>query len=147
MKSFFSLSFIWLITIIFSVVWTFENPEKIGKIKSEFKKNKKVEVSNVNNNVKNIIANSFTVEASQVLKIENKTAFVIYPKNEQKFNISKLKIYTQRGFVIENLNSTKLNLPEHFTLQRNGGIKTIISLNDKKIALISGSQKIVFLHL
>ena len=144
MKSFFSLSFLWLITIIISVVWTFENPDKIGKIKSEFKKNKKVEVSNVDKNVKNIIANSFTVEASLVLKVEDKTAFVIYPKNELEFNASKLKIYTQRGFVVSNLNSKKLNLPEYFTLQRNGGVKTIISLNDEKIALITGSEKNCF---
>jgi hypothetical protein len=144
MKLYFSLIFLWLITIIISVVWTFENPDKIGKIKSEFKKNKKVEISDVDINVKNIIANSFTVEASQVLKVADKTAFVIYPKGEQEFNASKLKIYTQRGFVINNFNSKKLNLPDYFTLQRNGGVKTIISLNDKKIALISGSEKNCF---
>ena len=31
--------FLWFVTIIYAVVWTFENPEKIEKIKSEFKKN------------------------------------------------------------------------------------------------------------
>ena len=33
---------LWIFTIIFSIVWTFENPEKIEKIKSNFKKNKKI---------------------------------------------------------------------------------------------------------
>ena len=141
MKSLFSLIFIWLITIIVSIIWTFENPEKIEKIKSNFKKNKKIEVSKVDKNFKNVIANSFTVEYSQVLKLEDKTAFVIHPKNIKNFDISKLKIYTQRGFVINDLELKKLNLPEYFTLQRNGGVKTIISLNNEKIALISGNEK------
>ena len=140
MKSLLSFFFFWLITIIFSIIWTFENPEKIEKIKSEFKKNKKVEVVKVGENFKNIIANSFTLEISQLLKISDKTAFMVYPKNLKDFDISNLKIYTQKGFVVSNLNSEKLNLPKYFTLQRNGGVKTIISLEDKKIALISGSE-------
>jgi len=144
MKSLLSFFLIWLITIIFAIVWTFENPDKIEKIKSEFKKDKKIEVSKVNKNFKNFIANSFTVEVSQVLKIEDKTAFIIHPKNEKNFDISKLKIYMQRGFVVNKLNPEKLNLPNYFTLQRNGGIKTIISLKDEKIALISGSENNCF---
>ena len=37
-----------MVAIIYAIVWTFENPEKIEKIKSEFKKNEKVETSNFN---------------------------------------------------------------------------------------------------
>tara|TARA_B110000914_G_scaffold209388_1_gene207676 strand:- start:308 stop:1564 length:1257 start_codon:yes stop_codon:yes gene_type:complete len=144
MKSIISLFFLWIITIIFSIIWTFENPEKIEKIKSDFKKNEKTIISTVEKNSKNIIANSFTVAVEQVLEVSDKTAFIIYPKNEKKFDISKLEIYTQKGFLINNLKSKKLNLPEYFTLQRNGGIKTIISLMDKKIALISGNEKNCF---
>ena len=144
MKYFLSLLFLWIFTILLSVVWTFENPDKIEKIKSEFKKDKINEVSKVDNNSKNIIANSFTVEVSQVLKVEDKTAFVIHPGKKKNFDISKLEIFTQRGFVINNFNSKKLKLPDYFTLQRNGGVKTIISLNDERIALISGNEKKCF---
>ena len=33
---FFFISSLWFVTIIYAVIWTFENPEKIEKIKSEF---------------------------------------------------------------------------------------------------------------
>ena len=47
---------------------------------------------------------------------------------------------------LKNLKSEKINLPKYFTLQRNGGVKTIISFNDKKIALISSNAlSVVFL--
>jgi len=144
MKTFLSLFFFWIFTILLSMVWTFENPDRIEKIKSEFKKNKEIEVSKVDSNIRNITANAFTVEVSQVLKIEDKTAFVIHPGKEKNFDISNLEIFTQRGFIINNFNLKKLKLPNYFTLQRNGGVKTIISLNDEKIALISGSEKKCF---
>ena len=144
MKAKFFVLFLWMASIIFSILWTFENPEKIEKIKSNFKKNEKTTISKVEKNSKNILANSFTVEFEQILEVSEKTAFLIYPKNEKKFDTSKLEIYTQNGFLISGLNSKKLNLPKYFTLQRNGGIKTIISLMDHKIALISGNDKNCF---
>ena len=144
MKSFFFLPLLWIFTILLSIVWTFENPDKIEKIKNRFKKDKKIEVSKVDMNSKDIVANSFTVSVSQVLKVEDKTAFVIYDGKEKNFDISKLEIFTQRGFVINNFNLKKLKLPKYFTLQRNGGVKTIISLNDERIALISGNEKKCF---
>ena len=144
MKSFFFLPLLWIFTILLSIVWTFENPDKIEKIKNRFKKDKKIEVSKVDMNSKDIVANSFTVSVSRVLKVEDKTAFVIHPAKEKNFDISKLEIFTQRGFVINNFNLKKLKLPKYFTLQRNGGVKTIISLNDERIALISGNEKKCF---
>ena len=144
MKSFFFLPLLWIFTILISIVWTFENPDKIEKLKNIFKKDKKIEVSKVDINSKDIVANSFTVSVSQVLKVEDKTAFVIHPGKEKNFDISKLEIYTQRGFIINNFNLKKLKLPKYFTLQRNGGVKTIISLNDERIALISGNEKKCF---
>ena len=144
MKTFLSLFFFWIFTILLSIVWTFENQDRIEKIKSEFKKDKEIEVSKVDNNSRNITGNAFTVEVSQVLKIEDKTAFVIHPGKEKNFDTSNLEIFTQRGFIINNFNLKKLKLPNYFTLQRNGGVKTIISLNNEKIALISGSEKKCF---
>ena len=67
MKKYFFL-FLWFLTIIFTAVWTFENPEKIEKIKSEFKKNEKIETEVVESKGINISANSFTLKLSQILK-------------------------------------------------------------------------------
>jgi hypothetical protein len=143
-KSFLSLFLLWLITIIISVIWSFENPEKVEKIKSNFKKQEKTKVFKVEGVSKDIIANSFNVQVSQVLELEDKTAFVIHPNLKKQFNLSELKIYTQKGFLIQNLKSEKLNLPKYFSLQRNGGIKTIISTDKGEIALISGSENECF---
>ena len=61
-KSF--LFFLWFVSIIYAVIWTFENPEKIEKIKSEFKKNEKPENKIVTGKVKKISANSFAIKLS-----------------------------------------------------------------------------------
>ena len=134
------ISSLWFATIIYAVIWTFENPEKIEKIKSEFKKNKKVETKIVSSNGKNIWANSFTINLTQVLENTSKTAFVTYPNNIQKFNPLNLTIFTQSGFEINGKNSKKINLPDYFTLQRNGGIKPVFYLEENAFALISGSE-------
>ena len=132
--------FLWFVTIIFTSIWTFENPEKIEKIKSEFKKNKKIETKLVKSNVINISANSFTVKLSQILENNSKTAFITYPSNIEKFDPSNLTIFTQSGMKIKKNNSIKLNLPNYFTLQRNGGVKTIFYFKEKTFALISGNE-------
>ena len=131
---------LWIFTIIFSIVWTFENPEKIEKIKSNFKKNKKPEISKSQELTESVIANSYKVSFTRILELTNKTAFVSYPKNLAKLNIEELNIYTQNGYLIKNFDSKKLNLPKSFTLQRNGGVKTIFYFEDKTFALISGSE-------
>ena len=118
------------------MIWAFENPEKIEKIKKDFKKNKKIESVTT--------ANSFDVSFSKVLNLDDKTAFLIYPEKNKKFNISNLTIYTQTGFVINSGITKKLNLPKYFTPQRNGGIKTIISTEKDSFALISGNKKDCF---
>jgi hypothetical protein len=137
---FFFLFFIWFVSIIYAIVWTFENPEKIEKIKSEFKKNKKTETKVIITDSKIILANSFSIALSQVLENTSKTAFVTYPDNIKKFDPLNLTIFTQTGFEINKNEPKKINLPNYFTLQRNGGIKTIFYLEEKAFALISGSE-------
>jgi len=132
--------FLWFVTIIFTAIWTFENPEKIEKIKSEFKKNKKIETKLITNKGVDIIANSFTLKLSQVLENNIKTAFVTYPDNIKKFNPQNLTIFSQTGMKIQRNRSEKINLPSYFTLQRNGGVKTIFYFEEKSFALISGSE-------
>tara|TARA_B100000767_G_C19709051_1_gene511890 strand:+ start:66 stop:1319 length:1254 start_codon:yes stop_codon:yes gene_type:complete len=138
MKYFFL--FLWFVTIIYTAIWTFENPEKIEKIKSEFKKNKKVETQLVSSEGVSVAANSFTVKLSQVLENNSKTAFVTYPNNIKKFDPLNLTIFTQTGMKIQRNDSKKINLPNYFTLQRNGGVKTIFYFEEKTFALISGSE-------
>ena len=132
--------FLWVVSIIYAVVWTFENPEKIEKFKSEFKKNEKAEIKVITAESKKIFANSFSIDLSQVLENTSKTAFVTYPKDIKKFNPLNLTIFTQTGFEINRSESKKINLPNYFTLQRNGGIKTIFHLEENAFALISGSE-------
>ena len=134
---------VWFLSIIMSILWTFENPEKIEKIKSYFKKKNITEAKISNEPLKEVTANSFNVNFNKVLEINDKTAFVIH-KNGKKFNTQDLEIYTQSGTFIKNLKSKRIKLPDHFTLQRNGGIKTIISHKGKRIALISSSEKDCF---
>ena len=137
-KIFFLL--LWFVTIVYTAIWTFENPEKIEKIKSEFKKGKKVETKVVSSKSKNISANAFTVKLTQVLENSSKTAFVTYPNNIKKFDPLNLTIFTQTGMKIQRNKSNKINLPNYFTLQRNGGVKTIFYFKEKAFALISGSE-------
>jgi hypothetical protein len=144
MKKNIAITCVWIFSIIFSVLWTFENPEKIEKIKSNFKKNKKPEISKSQELTESVIANSYKVSFTRILELTNKTAFVSYPKNLAKLNIEELNIYTQNGYLIKNFDSKKLNLPKSFTLQRNGGVKTIISIENKKLALISATKSNCF---
>ena len=134
----------WLLSILISVIWSYENPEKIEILKNNFKKNKSPQIKNVDTKKLEFTANSFEVNLEKIIDFKEKTAFIIYPKNEIKFNKEKLKIFSQNGYFIENFKQKKLNLPEYFTLQRNGGVKTIISVEDKKIALISGKENSCF---
>ena len=138
----FLIVLLWLFSILFSIIWTYENPEKIEKIKSNFKKKQLSEVSVIEENSKNIVANSFNLEIKKILSIEGKIAFII--NNADKFDAKNLEIYTQTGNLIKNLKTEKLDLPKHFTLQRNGGVKTIISFEGKRIALMSSSEKDCF---
>ena len=131
---------VWLVSIIYSIIWTFENPEKIERVKNIFKKNSEPKIEIIEDTQKKVIANSFTVNFTKILDFEDKTAFIIYPNNLDNFDKKNLNIYTQNGYVINNLESKKLNLPKNFTLQRNGGVKTIISINGKKLALITANE-------
>ena len=92
---------LWLVSILFAIVWTFENPEKIEKIKSNFKKKQLSDVSVVDEDATNIQANSFNLEVKKMLSIEGKTAFVINQKDN--FDIKNLEIFTQTGNLIKNL--------------------------------------------
>ena len=140
MKKFLSIVFFWIITIFLSIIWTYENPEKIEKVKNIFKKNEIVVIEKIETDSKLFISNSFNLLVSKEILLKNKTAFITHPLNEE-FDPKKLNIYTQNGFKISNFTNQKLKLPDNFTLERNGGVKTIVSVKEKNIALISAVEK------
>ena len=125
---------IWFLTIVFASFWGYENPEKVEILKSYFKKNTPPKINREKNIYEKVIANSFTVEFSKVVSLSEKTAFIVNDKNFSKFDESLIKIYTQNGYVIDGLKPKKLKLPSSFTLQRNGGVKTVFFHNGKGFA-------------
>ena len=139
-KNFFILLIIWIISLLGVSIWTFENPDKIELIKNIYKKNKspivELEVTTENQ----IISNSFIVTFKKIMSLSHKTAFISYKDRNKIFNVNSLNIYTQNGFLISKQNTKKLKLPKTFTLQRNGGVKTIIYNENKEFALISNNK-------
>jgi len=142
-KKYFKFFFIisaFLITFLYASIWGYENPESIEKAKSYFKKNKTPKIIVEDSDVKEIPANSYSVELKKVFSLSEKTAFIINDNNFSEFNKSLIKIYTQNGYLIENSISKKLNLPKNFTLQRNGGLKNIFSYKKNLFAFISAFE-------
>jgi len=140
MKKIILISSIWLISIITSIIWTYENPERIEVVKNYFKKNKNIKIDTKKINEKIIIANSFSINLNKIISLSEKTAFVTHPNNKE-FNPENLVVYSQNGFILKKLQSKKLNLPSTFTLQRNGGIKTVFFLGEKGFVFLSSMEK------
>ena len=101
---------LWLISLIFVTIWTYENPENIEYLKNYIKKNKEIKAEKIDPNEEKIVANSFLVKLSKIVSLSEKTAFIFYPDKEEQFDPKKLVIYSQNGFVMKNLKSTKINL-------------------------------------
>jgi len=140
MKKFVILLAVITLSLLLGAIWGYSNPEKIEIFKSFFKQKTKPVITSVSDNIKTVRANSFSVSISEIVTISQKTAFVIYDENHSIFDKKKLKIYTQNGYLIENFESTKINLPKSFTMQRNGGVKTVFTQNNKQFALISSTK-------
>ena len=122
------LLLLWILTIIFTSVWIYENPETVRIVKNYLKKNKIVK------------ANSFNVKIDKIISLSKRTAFILYEENLSKLDLSRVKIFTHDGYVIENSKFQKLNLPDSFTMEKNGGLKTVFFNEGKSYGLIS-SQK------
>lgn len=136
MKNFLIIIF-WIISIIIASLYTYENPETVEGIKSYFDKKKEPEIEIEKTEKYKVLANSFSVEFSQTISLSEKTSFIIYDKKESTFDVNSLIIYTQNGYVAKNLKFKKINLPNTFTMQRNGGVKTIFVYKKNVFALIS----------
>jgi Glucose/sorbosone dehydrogenases len=140
MKRIAIISLLWIISLLFAVIWSYENPENIEYFKNYIKKNKEIKAEKVDSAEEKIIANSFLVKLSQIISLSEKTAFVVYPDKKLKFDPKNLIIYSQNGFIMKNLKSEKLNLPREFTLQRNGGVKTVFFSESESYAFLSAKK-------
>ena len=132
---------LWLISVIFVAIWTYENPENIEYFKNYIKKNKEIKAEKIDPNEEKILANSFLVKLSKIVSLTEKTAFILYPDTEEQFDPKNLVVYSQNGFVMKNFKSAKINLPNEFTLQRNGGLKTVIFTEDNSFGFLSAKKK------
>ena len=136
----YTVFFLWFLSIIGSIIWSYENPEKVEILKDFFKKKQHPKIEIANDTSEKFTANAYDVNLIKIIDLKEKTAFLTYPINERIFNKDNLKIYTQNGYLLENFEQKRLSLPSYFTLQRNGGVKTIISIENHSIALISGYE-------
>ena len=138
MRKIFLIFLLWLISTILIIIYVNENPENIEKIKNYFSKDKVPElILDDGSEIQRQPSNSFIIEFQKVVSLSEKTAFIVHDENIQDFNKNSLKIYTQNGYVTNNLKFEKLNLPKVFTTEKNGGVKTIFIYNNNEFALIS----------
>ena len=129
--------FTWVLTLIITIVYTYENPDKIDTIKNYFEIDKKPETKFAENSILTMAGNSFIVSVSKEYSFTGRTAFAMHEENNADFNPDFLKIYMQDGRLLHKTQSTKLNLPVSFTENKNGGIKSIFIYNQNEFALIS----------
>ena len=129
--------FVWILSLIFTIIYFHENPELVEKIKKYFKNDKNILIAQQEGEIFRKPGNSFLVEISEVLSFSEKTAFVNHDEENLNFDTEKLIIYFQNGYYLKNSNIEKINLPKSFTTEKNGGVKAIFIYKGKKFALIS----------
>jgi hypothetical protein len=129
--------FIWIVSLIFTIIYFHENPELVEKIKKYFKNDKNLLIAQQEGEIFRKPGNSFLVEVSEVLSFSEKTAFVIHDKEILNFDTDNLIIYFQNGYYSKDSNVEKINLPKSFTTEKNGGVKGIFIYKDKQFAFIS----------
>ena len=105
----------WLLSLIIISIYVNENPGKIEIIKDYFSKEKIPVLALDDGEIQRQPGNSFLIEFQKVVSLSEKTAFNVHDENTQDFDENSLKIYTQNGYVTNNLKFEKLNLPKVFT--------------------------------
>ena len=119
--------FVFFIIILISMLWAYENKDKIDSLKGKLKKFKKQSYS-VEKSVEEIInveANAFNIEVTKLFDLKNKTSFILSETNKNKFNLNDVKVYLQNGYVVSKEKNEQLKLNNNYTLEFNGGLKSI----------------------
>ena len=128
---------IWLVSLIITSIFTYENPEVIDFIKKSIEKRLPSKIKFEQGPSNRSVGNSFVVEFSQEISFSKRTAFIVHDKNVLNFNENSLKIYYQSGYLFENSKLEKINLPNVYTERKNGGVKTIFIHKNNEFGLIS----------
>lgn len=152
MKKTINKFFILLIIILISIFAGYENQnlvevpkkyinytlKKIGLKDSFVNKNlnndKLNKLENEKEDFKELSANSFSLILSKVKSYSGKTASLIISNNNNKVDY---EIFTKNGLLIKNENISEINLPISFYNERDGGVKSVFTINDEYFALIS----------
>ncbi len=140
MKKYFLFSIVWILSIFFAILYSFENPELVEKIKTNFEKNKKPKIETQTSNILKTPGNSFILEFSNLLSTDKKTSFLYYDGDNLNFDKNNIYIYYQNGFFFKNGVLKKLNLPKNFTTKKNGGLKSVFIYKKNKFGLISSNN-------
>ena len=139
MKKNFLFFLIWVVSVTISILYTYEHPETIDYIKNKIKNVKNPEFIEKEDYLISV-GNSFILEFSKEISTEKKTSFVLYDEKKKDFKKDILEIYFQNGYLFKNGKLEKLNLPENFTEDRNGGLKSIFIYKKNKFGLISSLE-------
>ena len=111
-----SLILIWLLSLIAISIYVNENPEKIEIVENYFNKDKIPAINlDAGGEIQRQPGNSFIIEFQKVVSLSEKTAFIVHDENIKDFDKNSLKIYTQNGYVTNNLKFEKLNLRKEIT--------------------------------
>jgi len=136
----------WLISLLASIIWAYENPDKI----TEFKDKLKIytpehefieEKNNLNNNKEVFKSNHFVLNVTKIASISSKTTFLLNNSIDKKFDINDVSIFTQEGFDLKKNDAVKLKINKNFTNDFNGGLKTIFFVNKEIFGLTSSSDR------
>jgi len=146
MKKIIFKSLLFLLIISIGIFAGYENPQlveipkknikyflkKIGLVESFIPKQQESTKEELNQKDSlELFANSFSLELKKIISLKGKTASIIFDEN------SNFKIFTQDGLELTKNEKKEINLPIDFTLENEGGVKSVFFVNNDYHALIS----------
>ena len=128
----------WLFSLVAISLYVYENPEKIENIKNYFSKDKTPEIIlDDGGEIQRQPGNSFIIEFQKVISLSEKTSFIVHDDNILNFDKNSLKIYTQNGYVTNNLKFENLIYQNFLLLKKMGVSKLFFIYNNYEFGLIS----------
>ena len=134
MKKIIFKSLLFLLIISIGIFAGYENPQlveipkknikyflkKIGLVESFIPKQQESTKEELNQKDSlELFANSFSLELKKIISLKGKTASIIFDEN------SNFKIFTQDGLELTKNEKKEINLPIDFTLENEGGVKSV----------------------
>ena len=146
MRKIIFIIFGWLISLLISIIWAYENPDKITEFKDKLKlyipEHEFIEEkNNLNNDEEFFKSNHFELNVTKIASISSKTTFLLNNSIDKKFNINDVSIFTQEGFDLKKNDAVKLKINKNFTSDFNGGLKTIFFIDKEIYGLTSSLDK------